>query len=80
MQPESSAIREQLVHDFLPVDVCPMGAQFFTEAPGQIYQSGTEDKKSPDEVINLHSVSFYLFIYFLKRRTQCAVASFTFNG
>eukprot|EP00261_Vitis_vinifera_P038843 XP_019080086.1 PREDICTED: uncharacterized protein LOC100265428 isoform X2 [Vitis vinifera] len=54
--PESSAIREQLVHDFLPVDVCPMGAQFFTEAPGQIYQSGTEDKKSPDELPPLLSM------------------------
>uniref|UniRef100_F6HBC2 Uncharacterized protein n=1 Tax=Vitis vinifera TaxID=29760 RepID=F6HBC2_VITVI len=55
-EPESSAIREQLVHDFLPVDVCPMGAQFFTEAPGQIYQSGTEDKKSPDELPPLLSM------------------------
>ena len=63
MQPESSTIMEQLVHDFLPVDSCPMGAQILTETPGQVYQPGTEDKKSHDEVINLHTVSFCLFIY-----------------
>ncbi|KAL2461240.1 Uncharacterized protein Adt_44660 [Abeliophyllum distichum] len=35
---ESSNIKEQLLKDFLPDDVCPLGAQLVTETPGQIYQ------------------------------------------
>ncbi|XP_062114862.1 protein SEMI-ROLLED LEAF 2-like [Humulus lupulus] len=40
---ESSAIRQQLLNDFLPDDVCPLGAQLFMETPGQIYQRGLKD-------------------------------------
>ncbi|KAJ7949190.1 ARM repeat superfamily protein [Quillaja saponaria] len=44
---ESSSLREKLLHDFLPDDVCPLGAQLPIETTGKIYQSG-EDNKSPD--------------------------------
>ncbi|XP_030492904.2 protein SEMI-ROLLED LEAF 2 isoform X1 [Cannabis sativa] len=40
---ESSAIRQQLLSDFLPDDICPLGSQLFTETPGQIYQRGLKD-------------------------------------
>lgn len=84
LQAESTTILEQLVQDFLPDETCPMGPQLFTETPGQVYQSGREDNKSRDEVINLHPISFYLFIYlYLDSHDllfRCTVASFTFNG
>ncbi|XP_022869447.1 uncharacterized protein LOC111388865 isoform X2 [Olea europaea var. sylvestris] len=35
---ESTNIKEQLLKDFLPDDICPLGAQLVTETPGQIYQ------------------------------------------
>ncbi|KAF3437919.1 hypothetical protein FNV43_RR20675 [Rhamnella rubrinervis] len=35
---ESSTITQQLLNDFLPDDVCPLGSQLFMETPGQIYQ------------------------------------------
>ncbi|KAJ7982225.1 ARM repeat superfamily protein [Quillaja saponaria] len=44
---ESSNLREKLLDDFMPDDVCPLGAQFSFETTGKIYQSG-EDNKSPD--------------------------------
>ncbi|KAK9283316.1 hypothetical protein L1049_011555 [Liquidambar formosana] len=48
--PESSSIREQLLNDFLPDDVCPLGAQLFNETPGKIYQFGLKDDESLYEV------------------------------
>ncbi|KAL5543379.1 hypothetical protein UlMin_007163 [Ulmus minor] len=47
---KSSIIRQQLLNDFLPDDVCPLGAQLFTETPGQIYQFGVKDNGSSNEV------------------------------
>ncbi|KAG8391231.1 hypothetical protein BUALT_Bualt01G0166300 [Buddleja alternifolia] len=40
---ESSNINEQLLKDFLPDDVCPLGAQLIMETPGQIYQCGSKE-------------------------------------
>ncbi|KAA8534594.1 hypothetical protein F0562_032147 [Nyssa sinensis] len=48
---ESSIVKEQLVKDFLPDDVCLLGAQLFMETPGQIYQFGSKDNKSPNETV-----------------------------
>ncbi|GMI65728.1 EFR3 OF PLANT 2 [Hibiscus trionum] len=45
-EPELFAIREQLFNEFLPDDVCPLGAQFSTDAPHKVYQAGAEDNKS----------------------------------
>lgn len=47
---ESSAIKQQLLKDFLPDDVHPLGAQLFMETPGQIYQCGLKDNASPNTV------------------------------
>lgn len=44
---ESSIIKENLLKDFLPDDVCPLGAQLVTETPGQIYQYGFKES-SPE--------------------------------
>lgn len=43
--PESSIIREKLLHDFLPDDACPLGAQLFNETPGQIEQPSVKDNE-----------------------------------
>ncbi|KAL0429255.1 UNVERIFIED_CONTAM: protein SEMI-ROLLED LEAF 2 [Sesamum radiatum] len=40
---ELSNIKEQLVKDFLPDDVCPLGAQLVSETPGKICESGSKD-------------------------------------
>ncbi|KAA8520232.1 hypothetical protein F0562_014488 [Nyssa sinensis] len=48
---ESSIVKEQLLKDFLPDDVCLLGAQLFMETPGQIYQFGSKDNKSPNETV-----------------------------
>ena len=37
MQAEICTIREQLLSEFLPDDVCPLGAQLF-ETPAKIYE------------------------------------------
>ncbi|KAK4414472.1 protein SEMI-ROLLED LEAF 2 [Sesamum alatum] len=38
-----SNIKEQLLKDFLPDDVCPLGAQLVSETPGKICESGSKD-------------------------------------
>ncbi|XP_068648184.1 protein SEMI-ROLLED LEAF 2-like [Aristolochia californica] len=47
---ESATIRQQLTSDFLPDDVCPLGAQWL-ETQGQISQIGSKDYKSFDEAL-----------------------------
>ncbi|KAF8396143.1 hypothetical protein HHK36_017756 [Tetracentron sinense] len=47
--PESSTIREQLLNEFFPDDVCPLGAQMFMEMP-QVHQLGSRGNKSLEEV------------------------------
>ncbi|KAL8155037.1 hypothetical protein AgCh_000425 [Apium graveolens] len=46
---DASAIREQLLQDFLPDDMCPLGAQIFADSPGLIYQSNSIDDKSTNK-------------------------------
>ncbi|XP_070031732.1 protein SEMI-ROLLED LEAF 2-like isoform X1 [Nicotiana tabacum] len=48
---KTAAIKDQLLKDFLPDDVCPLGAQLVSETSGQIYQFGSEDDKSLDEQV-----------------------------
>ncbi|KAL0397581.1 UNVERIFIED_CONTAM: protein SEMI-ROLLED LEAF 2 [Sesamum calycinum] len=40
---ELTNIKEQLVKDFLPDDVCPLGAQLVSETAGKICESGSKD-------------------------------------
>ncbi|XP_077209775.1 protein SEMI-ROLLED LEAF 2-like [Tasmannia lanceolata] len=53
---ESSMIRQQLLNDFLPDDVCPLGAQLFTDAQGQIPLFGSKDYQSFDESMPTFSI------------------------
>ncbi|CAI9764970.1 unnamed protein product [Fraxinus pennsylvanica] len=46
---ESSNIKEQLLKDFLPDDVCPLGAQLVTETPGQIYQLDMNENEQSEK-------------------------------
>ncbi|KAK9154874.1 hypothetical protein Sjap_002354 [Stephania japonica] len=48
---ETSSIKEQLLNEFLPDDVCPLGAQIFMEKPRKPSQFGSEDLKSIDELV-----------------------------
>lgn len=48
---ETSALKEQLLNDFLPDDVCPLGSQIFNGKPLQIYQFDSKVHKTPDTVI-----------------------------
>ncbi|KAH7527862.1 hypothetical protein FEM48_Zijuj05G0011600 [Ziziphus jujuba var. spinosa] len=45
---ESATIIEKLENNFLPDDVCPLGAQLFMDTPGQIYQYILKNNGSPD--------------------------------
>jgi len=45
-------VKEQLLSEFLPDDVCPLGAQMF-ESPLKIYES--HGSQSQDEVMILQS-------------------------
>ncbi|KAL9336325.1 hypothetical protein Peur_070813 [Populus x canadensis] len=40
---EASTIQEKLLNEFLPDDVCPLGAQLFMDTPKQIDQVDSED-------------------------------------
>ncbi|EHA8590069.1 Protein EFR3 B [Cocos nucifera] len=47
---ELPTIRKQLLSDFLPDDVCPLGAQF-VETPGQVPPFGSKKDNSQEEVM-----------------------------
>ncbi|KAI5318425.1 hypothetical protein L3X38_038133 [Prunus dulcis] len=58
---ELSTIREQLVSEFLPDDVCPLGAQLFMDAPQKLYQvdlSNSEAIKEDAPIFSLDDDSF----------------------
>lgn len=48
---ESPTIRDQLLKDFMPDDVCPLGAQLFVEAPKDIPQFVPNETESVDEAM-----------------------------
>ncbi|KAF5183087.1 Armadillo-type [Thalictrum thalictroides] len=47
---EASGMREKLLNEFLPDDICPLGAQIFMETTKSNTQYGSEDFESHDEV------------------------------
>ncbi|PON91725.1 Armadillo-type fold containing protein [Trema orientale] len=57
---ESSTIREQLLTDFIPDDVCPPGAQLFMDTPKGVYQADSRSSISK-EAAPLFSVDEDLF-------------------
>lgn len=60
-QPELSTIRAQLLREFFPDDVCPLGSQFPTDAPHKLYQASAEENEFFKEVNILAPPSkFYL--------------------
>ncbi|KAG5555681.1 hypothetical protein RHGRI_006358 [Rhododendron griersonianum] len=50
-----SVIREQLLNDFVPDDVCPLGAQFM-DLPQTVYQFDPNDNNSTEEASPLFSI------------------------
>ncbi|VFQ92066.1 unnamed protein product [Cuscuta campestris] len=44
---KTNLIKEQLLQEFLPDDVCPLGAQLLNEIPAQIYQFGSKALDEP---------------------------------
>ncbi|KAK4364377.1 hypothetical protein RND71_015735 [Anisodus tanguticus] len=49
---QTSIIKDQLLKDFLPDDVCPLGAQLVTEIPRKMYQCGSKDDKILNEDVD----------------------------
>ncbi|XP_015898982.3 protein SEMI-ROLLED LEAF 2 isoform X1 [Ziziphus jujuba] len=47
---ELSTIREQLLSDFIPDDVCPLGGQLLIDTPRKAYTIGSTESKSANEV------------------------------
>lgn len=60
MQQDSSAIKEQLVSDFIPIDGCPVGTQL-TESPVQVYRSEEKNNKPRENVSTLLRSRFLKF-------------------
>lgn len=50
VQSELSSMKEQLLSEFLPDDLCPLGAQFM-DNPNKIYLVDSKNSKSQKEVI-----------------------------
>ncbi|XP_010257179.1 PREDICTED: uncharacterized protein LOC104597386 [Nelumbo nucifera] len=50
--PEASAISEQLQNEFLPDDICPLGAQLYMDTPQKISQLGSKDGCPLDEMMH----------------------------
>lgn len=48
-----SIIREQLLSDFIPDDVCPLGAQFM-DPPRTVYHLDPNENNSTEEVTAKH--------------------------
>ncbi|KAI5682892.1 hypothetical protein M9H77_04120 [Catharanthus roseus] len=46
---EIGTIRQQLLNEFLPDDVCPLAARFFPDPMGKVNQSQSEDHKNQAE-------------------------------
>lgn len=65
MQPELSSIKEELLNDFVPDDICPLGAQLFMEAPKKLYQVDFKNSESLKEVSSLHRFLFVFGFRFL---------------
>ena len=53
-QADMCNVKEQLLSEFLPDDVCPLGAQMF-ENPSKIYELDPRQSVCHDEVTTLHS-------------------------
>lgn len=53
---ELSSISEELLNDFVPDDVCPLGAQLFMDAPKKLYQVDSTNSKSIKEDAPIFSV------------------------
>ncbi|KAL6495698.1 hypothetical protein OROGR_030261 [Orobanche gracilis] len=48
---EASNIKEELLKEFLPDDICPLGAQLVMETPGQICQFGSKELSEAEHSI-----------------------------
>lgn len=55
MQSELSTTQEQLLNEFLPDDVCPLGTQMFIDDPHKIYHVGPKNSRTSKDVITCHS-------------------------
>uniref|UniRef100_A0A2N9G7V7 Uncharacterized protein n=1 Tax=Fagus sylvatica TaxID=28930 RepID=A0A2N9G7V7_FAGSY len=53
---ELSTIREQLLNEFLPEDVCPLGSQLFMGSPHKICQVDQKNSESVKEVAPIFSM------------------------
>lgn len=59
VQCELSRMKEQLLSEFLPDDLCPLGAQFM-DNPNKIYLVDSKNSKSQKEVITCISSKLHI--------------------
>ncbi|KAL9255681.1 SEMI-ROLLED LEAF 2-like protein [Drosera capensis] len=52
---EQNTVKEQLLSEFLPDDVCPLGAHLFADSPSKIYQFDSKDRVH-DEPASIFSI------------------------
>ncbi|CAI9779478.1 unnamed protein product [Fraxinus pennsylvanica] len=50
---EESTIQDQLLKEFKPDDVCPMGAQLFTDTPNRVHQLNSNKHKSVEKAASI---------------------------
>ncbi|KAK6289723.1 hypothetical protein POUND7_001264 [Theobroma cacao] len=61
-EPELSTTRAQLLNEFLPDDVCPLGVQLPMDAPHKVYQVDVGDNKSiKEQAAPIFSTDNYAF-------------------
>ena len=61
VQSEVSIKKEQLLNEFVPDDVCPLGAQLFMDTPNQVDRVDSKDNFLV-EVNSFHYFSFLLIL------------------
>ncbi|GAV57300.1 hypothetical protein CFOL_v3_00838 [Cephalotus follicularis] len=67
---ELSTIREQLLSQFLPDDVCPLGAQLFLDSPNKIYQVNSHNTRSIQEAAKISSMDDDAFTESFESQTK----------
>lgn len=67
---ELSTIREQLLSEFLPDDVCPLGAQLFMDSPIRMYQVNANNNESVKEAAPISTIDDEAFTESFESQTK----------
>lgn len=67
---ELSTIREQLLNEFVPDDVCPLGTQLLMDSPHKLFQFDSKNNKSSEEACPLFTIDDEAFTDSFDSQTQ----------